>query len=267
LSFEKGEYALCLNAMDRTSPQSRDQPPSPRIYSQSQPIVPSTKNPLPLSLFSPGMIYQLRLRDFMSFDRIVLNMIPGVHLILGPNGSGKSSFIAAIGLVFGLKPQQILKNSNYGTYVRHSAQSSTIKITLSANAILKIQLELFKNEETKWSSKSGKSSWLPIKKSDVEEICQRLNIKVDSLCMFLPQERVKEFSLLKPRQFLKETLRVVSDQLFNEFRQFKEDEDSIKKDLNDLKELKRNYSESILKIQLEIRRRTSGLALSLLRRS
>jgi len=78
-------------------------------------------------------------------------------------------------------------------------------------------------------------------------VVQRLNIQVDNLCQFLPQERVVEFAKLSPQGLLRETEKAVGglellnmhDRLIN-----------IKKEqLNDIKSLeqRRNVLEDLVK--------------------
>jgi len=55
--------------------------------------------------------------------------------------------------------------------------------------------------------------------ADVQKLCQSLHIQVDNLCCLLAQERVVNFSKLKPDELLIETEKAISPEyvlaLFN----------------------------------------------------
>lgn len=46
---------------------------------------------------------------------------------------------------------------------------------------------------------------------DVEALNKKLNIQLDNLCQFLPQEKVVEFSKMSPEELLVNTERAIGD--------------------------------------------------------
>ncbi len=48
-----------------------------------------------------------------------------------------------------------------------------------------------------------------VKLKEIEELVGDLNIQVDNLCQFLPQEKVAEFARMNPQQLLESTEKAV----------------------------------------------------------
>ena len=46
---------------------------------------------------------------------------------------------------------------------------------------------------------------------DVEKLCEDLNVQLDNLCQFLPQDRVTAFAGMKPEEMLQETEKALLD--------------------------------------------------------
>ncbi len=66
-----------------------------------------------------------------------------------------------------------------------------------------IRRELKKNNQSDWRI-NGKG----VKKTQVDDLVKRLNIQVDNLCQFLPQDKVANFAQLSPQELLRETEKV-----------------------------------------------------------
>ena len=67
-----------------------------------------------------------------------------------------------------------------------------------------IRRELKKNNQSDWRI-NGKG----VKKTQVDDLVKRLNIQVDNLCQFLPQDKVANFAQLSPQELLRETEKVI----------------------------------------------------------
>jgi chromosome segregation ATPase len=52
-----------------------------------------------------------------------------------------------------------------------------------------------------------------VKESDVIKLCKSLNIHMENLCQFLPQDRVSEFADMTPQQILKATEEAIGGQV------------------------------------------------------
>lgn len=130
-------------------------------------------------------------------------------MIIGPNGTGKSTFVAAVCLGLGGKVD-LIKRKNMDSMIKSGEKESTIEITLKNNTG-KPNIVI----ERKFLHKQIKSLWkVDGTTSDVNTvrlIVKGLNIQLDNLCHFLPQERVAEFASLSPEKLLLETERTVGD--------------------------------------------------------
>jgi len=162
------------------------------------------------SRFAKGSIKRIKLKDFVAFDKIIIYPGPGPNLILGTNGSGKSSIVAAIGICLGTNPECIIRGSKYSSYIKHGKDQAYIKILLSDKTNIEIWCTIYKNNTIKWMISQSKHKWKDLKLDQLIELMQEYSISIDNLCMFLPQERVKEFAILSPSQLLSETLRSIS---------------------------------------------------------
>jgi len=96
-------------------------------------------------------------------------------------------------------------------FIKRGEDSAIIEIELYKarnNSNLKIRREI--------SKKGGK--WYIdgnlVKKEEISKIVKDLNIQIDNLCQFLPQERVVEFAKLTPQNLLRETEKAVGGEEF-----------------------------------------------------
>lgn len=140
---------------------------------------------------------------------------PGEYLnvIIGPNGTGKSTLVAAIVLGMGGSPKVLSRSSNVsptrswnelgnslnpsafcfqiGDYVKNGKQTATIRIGIYTSdddpeSVLHFQREI---------EIGGKNHFLMDDKKCTQTVFLKtvadLNIQVDNLCQFLPQDRVQ----------------------------------------------------------------------------
>lgn len=159
--------------------------------------------------FKPGNIIRLRIWNFTTYNYGVFNLSPSLNMIIGPNGTGKSTFVAAVCLGLGGKID-LIRRKNLDSMIKSGEKESTIEITLSAgedqSPIVIERVLTLKLMKSKWSI-NGSSA-------DVNEVCKitkKLNIQLDNLCHFLPQERVAEFASLSPEKLLLEMERTIGD--------------------------------------------------------
>ncbi|KAG5343223.1 SMC5 protein, partial [Acromyrmex heyeri] len=143
-----------------------------------------------------------------TYDKVTV--IPGRYLnvIVGPNGSGKSTIVAAIVLGLGGKPNIIGRALHIGEYVKYGRDSAKIEIHLKNN---------FKQDSiiTRIFTKEGKSIWMingnHANSKNIQEFTSKLNIQVNNLCQFLPQDKVQDFSKMDAQALLENTERSVGD--------------------------------------------------------
>ena len=165
--------------------------------------------------FAPGSIQCIKLRNFMTFEKMTISPSPGLNLIIGPNGTGKSSIVCAIGLGLGSSPQVLARTSKISGFIRHSCEFAKIKILLTGDPPFWVYRRINADNTTQWKIRRVNGSWKQTSSADVLQRIQALHIQLDNLCMFLPQERVKEFSTLRPNQLLSATEQAINKESYN----------------------------------------------------
>jgi chromosome segregation ATPase len=133
---------------------------------------------------------------------------PGKHLnlIIGPNGSGKSTIVSAMCLGLGGSTSVLDRQKQIDSFIKHGETKATIEIELQrggeGNSVL-VKREI----ESKGAK--GTSNWFINNKAapekEVLKLTKSLNIQIDNLCQFVPQERVSAFADLSVEELLKET--------------------------------------------------------------
>jgi structural maintenance of chromosomes protein 5 len=51
--------------------------------------------------FRRGTIVRVAMKNFLTYDEVVIHPGPGLNIVMGPNGSGKSTILCAIALALG----------------------------------------------------------------------------------------------------------------------------------------------------------------------
>lgn len=183
------------------------------------------------SKYSFGSIQCVKLRNFMTFEKITISPGPGLNMIIGPNGSGKSSIVIAIGLCFNIKPANVEKASKVSGFIRHSCEFAKIKVLITSNPPVWISRTISIDNTSQWRTKTSNGRWTAVRESEINGKIHSLHIKIDNLCMFLPQERVKRFTTMNQRELLFATEEAINGDLF-------EDHKLIIKDFSNLKNKK-----------------------------
>ena len=198
--------------------------------------------------FAIGSIECIKLRNFMTFEKMTISPSPGLNLIIGPNGSGKSTIICAIGLGLGASPSVLARTSKLSGFIRHSCDEAKIKILLTGNPSFWVCRRISADNTTQWRIRNVDGKWKVTSSADVIQRIQALHIQLDNLCMFLPQERVKEFSTLKPNQLLYATEQAINKDAFEQhqslIRDFQTQRDKCKK-VKDLENDRQKYQSSL----------------------
>ncbi|KAJ1642470.1 Structural maintenance of chromosomes protein 5 [Coemansia erecta] len=160
--------------------------------------------------YKPGSIKHISLRNFVTYDSIEVSPGPNMNMIIGPNGTGKSTIVCAIALGLGEKPAILGRAKDLSEFVKHGHAQGHVEITLAgpahmADSDVKIRREIYRE--------SNKSIWFVNDRqttaAEVIRVTKELNVQVGSLCQFLPQDRVVEFSKMSPQDLLRETVMAV----------------------------------------------------------
>uniref|UniRef100_A0A663N0E4 Structural maintenance of chromosomes protein 5 n=1 Tax=Athene cunicularia TaxID=194338 RepID=A0A663N0E4_ATHCN len=127
---------------------------------------------------------------------------PNLNMIIGANGTGKSSIVCAICLGLAGKPSFIGRADKVGLFVKQGCLKGVVEVELYKvpdNIIITREIQAVNNTSTWFIDR--KSATLKA----VEEQIAALNIQVDNLCQFLPQDKVGEFARLSKIELLEAT--------------------------------------------------------------
>ncbi|XP_025994604.1 structural maintenance of chromosomes protein 5 [Solenopsis invicta] len=185
-----------------------------------------------------GIITCIYLENFVTYDKITVKPGRYLNVIIGPNGSGKSTIVSAIVLGLGGKPNIIGRAIHVGEYVKYGKDTAKIEIHLKSDSRQdSIIMRTF--------TKEGKSTWMingvQTSAKAVQEFTSKLNIQVDNLCQFLPQDKVQDFSKMDAQALLENTERSVGDPKLLEYHiKLKEQRNTFKQleiEMNNTKRL------------------------------
>ncbi|NXL51492.1 SMC5 protein, partial [Podilymbus podiceps] len=186
---------------------------------------------------------------------------PNLNMIVGANGTGKSSIVCAICLGLAGKPSFIGRADKVGLFVKQGCLKGVVEIELSKtpdNIIITREIQVVNNTSAWFINRK------PATLRTVEEQIAALNIQVDNLCQFLPQDKVGEFAKLSKIELLEATEKSIGPpemyQFHCELKNFREKERElevnmhiIKTDSSDCREI------SIIKFKNLCRDKTNSL--------
>ncbi|NWQ85055.1 SMC5 protein, partial [Burhinus bistriatus] len=150
---------------------------------------------------------------------------PNLNMIVGANGTGKSSIVCAICLGLAGKPSFIGRADKVGLFVKQGCLKGVVEIELSktpGNIIITREIQVVNNTSAWFINRK------PATLKTVEEQIAALNIQVDNLCQFLPQDKVGEFAKLSKIELLEATEKSIGPpemyQFHCELKNFREKE-------------------------------------------
>ncbi|SAM05558.1 hypothetical protein [Absidia glauca] len=156
-----------------------------------------------------GSIVKIVLRNFVTYDYCEFTPGPQLNMIIGPNGTGKSTIVCAVALGLGGSPLLLGRARNIADFVKTGESNASIQIELKKvtgpNAVIQRNINKANNAST-W-----KYNGRPATNKDIMTVITSLNIQVDNLCQFLPQDKVAEFAQLTPPLLLSRTQVAVGD--------------------------------------------------------
>lgn len=154
--------------------------------------------------FQPGSIKTVTIKNFTTYSHGEFKLSPSLNMIIGPNGTGKSTLVAAICLGLGGK-LELIKRKTMKSMIKTGTTESTIELVVADIDDREVIIErTFTEKSSKWKLNGRSTS-----EKEVISKVKSLNIQLDNLCHFLPQERVAEFAGLSPEKLLVETERTL----------------------------------------------------------
>ncbi|KAM9213420.1 structural maintenance of chromosomes protein 5 [Leptosomus discolor] len=198
--------------------------------------------------FGEGSIVRILMENFLTYDACEIRPGPNLNLIVGANGTGKSSIVCAICLGLAGKPSFIGRADKVGLFVKQGCLKGVIEIELSKtpdNIIITREIHVVNNV----------SAWFINRKQTtlktVEEQIAALNIQVENLCQFLPQEKVGEFAKLSKIELLEATEKSVGPP---EMYQFHCELKNVREKERELENLCRDKTKTLEKMRQRIER-------------
>ncbi|CAH1798068.1 unnamed protein product [Owenia fusiformis] len=189
--------------------------------------------------FVEGSIVRIRLENFVTYDSLESYPGPGLNVIIGPNGTGKSTIVCAICLGLAGKPAVLGRQTHVSEFIKHGCERAEIEIELfdpkGHNKTIKREI---RQNGSNWFVNNG-----PTTQKAVEALIAGLNIQVNNLCQFLPQDKVADFAKMTKEKLLESTEQAVGPPgMF-------ENHEKLKNFGGNLKDKERRYNE--LKEELE----------------
>lgn len=119
-------------------------------------------------------------------------------------GAGKSTIVMALALGLCASTAVLARQKNLSDFVKRGAKQARIRITLKGqdhDHVISRSFSILDNSST-WKL-NGVNATL----DQVKDLMLLLNVQVDNLCQFLPQDRVADFAKMDPQNLLLETQR------------------------------------------------------------
>lgn len=183
-------------------------------------------------------LHSLTLINFQKYKNSQLVFSPYGNLIAGLNGSGKSTIAAAIALVFGGTSKTIGKTLAAHELIKYGEAKATAEIVIKTSSRNKIsEIVKIKGKEeiidvsiTRTISAGGSSykiNNIPASLNQIKEVAEALDIHINSLGQFLPQDKVTEFSGLAEEEQLETTIKTCKPELLEKKKELEEISDNL----------------------------------------
>ena len=149
-----------------------------------------------------------------------------LNLVLGPNGTGKSALVCAIIIGLGGDPSDTGRAGHLGEYIRFGCDSATVEIELfndmpnAKNYVIQRSIHPKSGTDGKLVYTSTfKLNGKEVNRNKLRDFVHSLNINVNNLCQFLPQERVVEFVKMDRKTLLGCTEKAAGDETMFDIHQ------------------------------------------------
>lgn len=165
-----------------------------------------------LKEYNDGNIVKIKVKNFVTYSKTSFHLSPTLNMIIGPNGTGKSTFVCAICLGLGGKPELLGRQKYAADFIKegkdHCIIETVLKWSRDDKKTVTIKREMTRSSKNK--SKEKSEWYIDGSKKDeksIKKLLEHLNIQLNNLCCFLPQDKVSSFAALKPEALLLETER------------------------------------------------------------
>lgn len=149
-------------------------------------------------------------------------VVHSLNVVIGANGTGKSTILNAICLGLGGDPNLLGRAHDARDYVMNGETKAEIEIDLVAEEgetphTLRRVIDRNKGSEN-GNGRGASTFYINDEKVKVKAVQQLVTetygIQIGNLCTFLPQDKVGNFSAIKPQELLLETEKTLSQEQY-----------------------------------------------------
>lgn len=155
-----------------------------------------------------GSIIRVCMKNFITYDDCEVFPGPKLNVIIGPNGTGKSTMTHAICLACGGSPSSVGRSDDLRQFVKRGKETEEsfceVDILHHDSVVTVRRIINAENKGSKWMLSNK-----PTSQAQIKELMKSLNIDVDNLCSFMPQDKVGNFTQLTSEGILQKTLECI----------------------------------------------------------
>ncbi|KAL3521410.1 hypothetical protein ACH5RR_019559 [Cinchona calisaya] len=150
-----------------------------------------------------GIIYKIRLRDFMCHSNIEIELGDCVNFITGQNGSGKSAILTALCVAFGCRAKATQRASTVKDFIKTGCSSASVYVEIKNQGEDAFKPEKYgdmiilerkiSQSATTTVLKNYEGKTVASKKEELLELVEHFNIDVENPCVIMSQDKSREF--------------------------------------------------------------------------
>lgn len=202
-----------------------------------------------------GKIKSVAVKDFVTYDVVIFYPDEHLNIIIGPNGTGKSTIVAAIVLGMGGNCKLLSRSGSIEDYIKNGKEMAKIEVALYKNS--RGDIMMFNRTFNRSGMDRFEIDGTKVSHKEFLKRVKDLNIQIDNLCQFLPQDRVQDFTKMNSRELLLNTqasvCRPEMTELMNQLLEKRQQQKTVNKSSMDnlakLKEAEAKNEE--LRVQIE----------------
>ena len=168
--------------------------------------------------YRKGSIIRLTMKDFVTYSQAEIRPGPQLNVVIGPNGTGKSTLVCAMVLGLGGKPAVLGRAKEPRDFIKHGMDTAIVETELyggpGSHQNYIIRRKIFNDNTSTWKLNGRDST-----QKEVLAFVKKLNVQVENLCQFLPQDRVASFAAMDNMQLLTETQMAINDELAEQHKE------------------------------------------------